>query len=145
MKIVKKFQGTVPDNKILDTYSTSQTDTYSCNQINKISNYSTAETPIGKWIDGKTLYRKVINTGTLPNATTKQVAHNITNVSRFIKIYGYAYTSNGQTYPLSWIHTTSASYQTMLYCDNTNVNITSGVDRSNITESYVVLEYTKSN
>lgn len=34
MKIIKKFQGTVPDNKILDTYSTSQTDTYSCAYAN---------------------------------------------------------------------------------------------------------------
>ena len=34
MKIRKAFQGTVPENKILDTYSTSQTDTYSCNYIN---------------------------------------------------------------------------------------------------------------
>ena len=35
MKVIKRFQGTVPDNKILDTYSTSNTDTYSCNFINK--------------------------------------------------------------------------------------------------------------
>ena len=36
MKIRKAFQGTVPDNKILDTYSTSQTDTYSCNYVNSM-------------------------------------------------------------------------------------------------------------
>ena len=34
MKIRKAYQGTVPENKILDTYSTSQTDTYSCNYVN---------------------------------------------------------------------------------------------------------------
>lgn len=34
MKIRKAFQGTVPENKILDTHSTSQTDTYSCNYVN---------------------------------------------------------------------------------------------------------------
>ena len=34
MKIRKAFQGTVPENKILDTYSQSQTDTYSCNYVN---------------------------------------------------------------------------------------------------------------
>jgi len=34
MKIIKRFQGTVPDNKIVDAYSTSQTDTYSCNYVN---------------------------------------------------------------------------------------------------------------
>lgn len=36
MKIRKTFQGTVPDNKILDTYSASQTDTYSCNYSNNM-------------------------------------------------------------------------------------------------------------
>ena len=39
MKIQKKFQGTIPENKIMDTYSPSNTDTYSCNYINqKINN-----------------------------------------------------------------------------------------------------------
>ena len=41
MKIRKAFQGTVPENKILDTYSTSQTDTYSCNYINNKSKVAT--------------------------------------------------------------------------------------------------------
>lgn len=36
MRIQKKFQGTVPKNKILDTYSESQTDTYSCKTINDL-------------------------------------------------------------------------------------------------------------
>ena len=35
MKIQKKFQGTIPENKIVNTYSTSQTDTYSCDYVNK--------------------------------------------------------------------------------------------------------------
>ena len=34
MRIKKMYQGTVPENKILDTYSTSATDTYSCNYVN---------------------------------------------------------------------------------------------------------------
>ena len=34
MRIRKAFQGTIPPNKILDTYSTSKTDTYSCNYVN---------------------------------------------------------------------------------------------------------------
>lgn len=36
MKIKKMYQGTVPENKILDTYSTSATDTYSCNYVNEL-------------------------------------------------------------------------------------------------------------
>lgn len=52
MKIVKKFQGTVPDNKILDAYSTSQTDTYSC----AYSNAHFQQFPIGY------IYISAINT-----------------------------------------------------------------------------------
>ena len=36
MIIQKKFQGTIPENKILDMYSDSITDTYSCNMINRL-------------------------------------------------------------------------------------------------------------
>lgn len=60
MRIKKMYQGTVPENKILDTYSTSATDTYSCNYVNELETYSTDETRIGTWIDGKPIYRKVI-------------------------------------------------------------------------------------
>lgn len=37
MKIKKTFQGVIPENKILNTESTSQTDTYSCDYINNTS------------------------------------------------------------------------------------------------------------
>ena len=37
MLIQKKFQGTIPDNKILNMESDSQTDTYSCDFINNLS------------------------------------------------------------------------------------------------------------
>lgn len=59
-KIKKTYQGTIPENKILNTESKSQTDTYSCDYINNLNVYSTEETVIGKWIDGKPLYRKVL-------------------------------------------------------------------------------------
>ena len=106
--------------------------------------YSTTERRIGTWIDGKPVYRKVVNTGALPNTTTKNIAHGISNVKRFIHIYGYAYTPNNECYPLPWIHYMDVSYQTNVYTNNTNICIVTGTNRSNITESYVILEYTKS-
>ena len=43
MKIKKMYQGNLPDNKIVNGYSTSQTDTYSCSYLNsRLSGY-----PIG--------------------------------------------------------------------------------------------------
>lgn len=40
MKIRKAFQGTIPENKILDTFSESKTDAYSCNYTNQITDKS---------------------------------------------------------------------------------------------------------
>lgn len=54
MKIQKKFQGTIPENKIMDAYSESNTDTYSCNYINSSKAfaqlyYQNTTTTGGKW------------------------------------------------------------------------------------------------
>lgn len=69
MKIKKIYQGELPENKILNAQSTSQTDTYSCEYINSLSTgggsgatsnvYSTEETVIGTYL-GKPLYRKCV-------------------------------------------------------------------------------------
>lgn len=57
MLIRKTFQGEIPENKIANAYSESETDTYSCDYINKNSGkiiYSTNEIDTGsKWIDDK--------------------------------------------------------------------------------------------
>lgn len=57
-------------------------------------NYSTSETDTGfTWIDGKHIYKKTISFGALPNATTKTVAHNISNIHLMIKAEGFFHTS----------------------------------------------------
>lgn len=83
MKIKKIYQGTAPENKILNTQSDSQTDVYSCNYINKLNTYSTEETVIGTWIDGKTLYKKTITTNQfISGGTTTSIEHGIQNVEK---------------------------------------------------------------
>ena len=52
--------------------------------------YSTTEQVIGTWIDGKPIYRKVINFGSLPNAESKSVAHNIANIDFIVNVWGMA-------------------------------------------------------
>ena len=63
MKIKKTFQGSIPVNKIMNARNTSKTDTYSCDYINNLNNYSTEEQIIGTWIDGKPVYRKCFSFG----------------------------------------------------------------------------------
>jgi len=102
---------------------------------------SSSETEIGKWIDGKTLYRKVIDLGSLPNATSKSVAHNITNPATFVKISG-ATVSGGNRLPLPHVDTSGLQYCISLYANATDVIVVTGSNRSNVT-GFAILEYTK--
>lgn len=138
MKIKKTFQGVIPENKILNAESTSQTDTYSCDYINntsivvspteptgknrkkvwmqntdtdkkiyiKNSNdvyeefikkdegevYSTVEQVIGKWIDGKPIYRRYIEVACNTSGDTVYT-HN-SNIDNLVNIYGRCYVAN---------------------------------------------------
>lgn len=106
-------------------------------------NYSTDEVFTGKyWIDGKEIYRKVIDFGNLPNASTKAVAHGISSVGTIIRQSGLT-VINGITVPIPAANpepTLSMTLQT----DSTNVVIITGANRSSYTAK-VILEYTKAN
>ena len=132
--------------------STSSTNALSANQgktlnekIDKSTTYSTNEQAIGTWIDGKTIYRKVIDFGTLPNNERKTVDHNISSIDKFIKVEGIATRSDdtkfSQSLPLVYMNLES-NYNTTLGVDTTSVEIRSTEDRS-MFKAYVTIEYTK--
>ena len=106
--------------------------------------YATAEIDTGTtWIDGKEIYKKTIDIAPLPNATNKTVAHNISNLDRVIKLEGYGYRSSDQgIFPLPFVSTNAAS-AIAISIAGANVSIVTGQDRSNVTEAYVTLYYTK--
>ena len=97
------------------------------------------------WIYGKTIYRKVIKFGALPNATKKDVAHNISNLEQFTKIEGIATgqddTKFTQSLPLVY-KDIERNYNTPLGVDAQTVSIQTNEDRS-MFNGYVILEYTK--
>lgn len=114
-----------------------------------IMDYSTSEINTGaKWIDDSAIYKKTISTGTLPNATEKNVAHNISNLSRVIKIEGYAYrSSDGKCIPVPFpgvVNSSTAGYSIDTSVVNGSIRIVSQMDFSGFTESYITLYYTKS-
>lgn len=112
--------------------------------FNNMRDYSETEKIIGTWVDGSSLYRKVINFGALPNATVKNVNHNISNFKRGIKINGYAYSSqSGNSVPIPYASHSNVAQSIAVYCNSTIVGITTGVDHSVFDECYIVLEYTK--
>lgn len=98
--------------------------------------YSTTEKNTGAtWIDGKTIYKKTINFGSLPNNTSKQVSHNITGISRVIKIEAFMYQgSNSWFIPYAAISGVSVEGSYILI--NSTANLTAY-------SSYVTVYYTK--
>lgn len=106
------------------------------------TDYSTTEQNTGRlWIDGKTIYRKQVNLGSLTNTTPKSVAHGISNLSTVISLTGFA--TNGTVFlPLPLARYNNFASQIGLYMDTTNVVVEPGNDRTSYT-GYVVIEYTK--
>lgn len=77
--IRKKFQGVMADNKVVDTYSTSKLDTYSCNYINKLKSYSNEEHVVGTYF-GKKIYSKTfVSYDMLGAGTVLKIPHGVTN------------------------------------------------------------------
>lgn len=108
----------------------------------KTTEWYTGEEVIGKWIDNRTLYRKIINTGSLPNSANKEVAHGISNLRRVVNLHGYAFrASDSVTLPLPYASTVELTVR--LVADGSNIRVTTSSDRTNYTESYVIVEYTK--
>jgi len=111
-----------------------------------LPNYSTSEVDtLQKWVDGRTIWRKIVNFGTLPNTGTKSVAHGITGLDFIVQSYIAAKkTSGGTLYRIlsDGSLTTGWSSGADLYIDNTNVNVGTGGDWSTYT-GFWVLEYVK--
>ena len=104
-----------------------------------LDKYSTAEQKIGTWIDGKTIYRKVINLGNLPNNTTKTVKTGINGFADTItSLKGMAI--GNYSFPLPFV----AENWISMYAGNeaTEIIINCVGDRSNFT-GYAIIEYTK--
>ena len=112
-------------------------------QLTKDMIYSLEEIDTGKtWIDGKPIYRKVVDIGALPNATTKTIAHGIANINNFTSITGIAYNSTrglwaNLPYPYS------AANVCAIYAGRNNVFSVASVDFSDYVQAYAILEYTK--
>ena len=133
-------------NEIKSVVNNNATETSTnATKITNLQTYSTSETNTGQiWIDGKPIYKKVINFGALPNATSKSVAHNISNLGFFTNISGIIYHTTAKTYyplPLQYKGSDS-NYNVEVFANATSVSMSSNTDRS-FYSAYVILEYTK--
>ena len=103
--------------------------------------YSTTETVIGTWIDGKPIYRKVFH---ITNPQTSNADYDLVSnvLEHVIKLYGYMETTNNPKIPIP--QTDSSSTYSVIFVT------TSGKIRGRFafigavpTSVYVVVEYTK--
>ena len=110
------------------------------NTLNEERSYSTSEVNTGKkWIDGKPIYRKVVDCGNLPNATSKTVNHNISNFGELVTMFARAYSNN--TYlPIPYGSTGDPA---IIFITKTGVILSTTSNLSSWTDIKVILEYTK--
>lgn len=104
--------------------------------------YSTDERCIGRWIDGKPLYRKTIDCGTLPNASEKVVDIGVLNIAYIKSMEGTAV--SGSTYfPINCTRPGSQSnLEIGAHIYENQIRIETGTDRTSFT-AFVTIEYTK--
>lgn len=142
-----------PSNQIHDAYSTSTTDTYTCNYINeaRLEEYSTTEKIIGKWIDGKPLYRKTITFTTMIkfNEITS-IAHNIENAKNIFIDFGASFmeanigANNYLSYNLPIIgYVDNLTDKVYCYVNSTDINFYANGNWDTNWTKHITLNYTK--
>lgn len=107
--------------------------------------YSTSEMLTGDiWVDGKPIYRKVINFGALPNGTF-EAAHGITGIYAVISLRGVAYNSStGAALPVPNTDEAGTDDVELKMTSDDKVSITTTADLVAYNRTYVIIEYVKS-
>lgn len=113
---------------------------------NKIdfTTFSTTEKAVGTWIDGKTIYRKTVDFGTLPDTAVKQVSHNISGLDAIVNIQGIAHRSvDNEFFQIgNAANPSGIAASISITVNDSTINITTGNNRTNMT-AYITLYYTK--
>ena len=108
---------------------------------NSSDEYSTNEKVIGTWIDGKTLYQKTINCGTM-TSREMSVAHNISNIENVIDLCGI-YTMPNEYLVVSYSSQAGNTWNIRLSATSTNIILTFGSSFSVQGTTCVTIKYTK--
>lgn len=114
--------------------------------------YSSEETVVGKWIDGRPLYQKTIDTGAMPstlNGTTyyKAVAHNVANMDFATSVEGFAIKTDYTVCVFPYIHARTDNSDVSgwsAYATRSEVRIQANANHSaTYTKTYVTIKYVK--
>lgn len=142
--VKKEFIGTLDEWNELTTAQQKEYDTYQITDDYSealMPNYSTTEQKTGqKWIDGKDIFVKTVNFGTLPNNTTKVVGVEI-DADTVLKMEAFAIDSNS-TLPIPRIAAGSNGID-LYYTYSTNSIVITTYKNMTTHNGYVTLYYTK--
>lgn len=127
--------------KIIDVINSKEGALYTEAEVSTFQRYFDATDPQST----RNVYRRTINFGALPNATSKAVVHGVTltSTARMTRIYGAATNPSTLEYiPLPFASTT-LNDNIILEANQQQVIITTAADYSDYKETTVVIEYTK--
>ena len=136
MEIKKVAPTTSLPAQVVNTYNTSNTDTYSCDYINGLHNFSTTEEVIGTWL-GKPHYRKVIHSGQLSlSSTLTAISAGLSNIDVVTDIRFTLYFQNN-------IWFTFWNLDEIHYKKSTDKIELATSSSATFSDSYIIIEYTK--
>ena len=131
-------------SEIVTEYTESDKVGYCTNYINELNTYSTDEIRVGTWIDGKPIYRKVLEFTNVPTGVT-QINHGISNFDKLINYSGYYYNSTWGYNPIPAVTSDNISGYGIGIGDfkSTTFYFNIGNLRSSTNEIKLIVEYTK--
>ena len=106
-------------------------------------NYSLEEQVIGSWIDGKPIYQKTINCGTLPNNENKSIDHNIENIDSIVSFKTCASREDGLTINIPFYDINYPTWSVRSSANKTSINLTTNENMSDYVNAYTTIQYTK--
>ncbi len=109
-------------------------------EVENRTSYSTNEVEIGKWVNGKTLYRRVFS-GTVSNI--ESLCNTQNQRTSIINMYGHATATNGVVMPMNNSFSISAFVWSAWWGSDMAVAANFGSNFSSSSSVIIVLEYTK--
>ena len=104
--------------------------------------YTTDERVVGTWIDGSTLYERVINVGALPNNALKTIE--IPTELKIVSLIGTAINpTNGVTLTIPYVSLGGATGSVNVSAGNGVISITTDVNREPFTDTKIIIRYIK--
>lgn len=111
--------------------------------LDSAASYSTSELMVGQDTDGAPVYKKTVKINSLPNASSQNYPHGISDIDKIVKFEGFARNPSGTLYALPHISLGNITNGIYITVGKANIIIdTGGIDRSSY-NGEVTIYYTK--